>query len=107
MLRREHGSSLWCCLFRQLSLGKMHMGENMILTEAVVTCTFAAIAELKIGIVRIRPSADSALMMVSLLLGLPLLMLRRFFELHRLGAVAIGGAIRHIVYLRPDKHGEV
>ena len=48
------------------------MIENMILTEAVVTCTFAAIAELKIGIVRIRSPADSALMMVALLLGLPL-----------------------------------
>lgn len=40
----------------------------MILTEAVITGTFTAIAELQIRIIRIGAAADSALMMVPFLL---------------------------------------
>ena len=46
-------------------------------------------------------------MVIALLLGLFLLLLGRTLELHRLGPVTVGGAIGHVVDLRPDEHGEV
>ena len=36
-----------------------------------------------------------------------LLLLSRPLELHRLGTVAVGGAVGHVMYLRPDEHGKV
>ena len=85
----------------------MDVGEDVILTEAVISGALAAIAELQVGIVGIRAAADGALVVIALLLGLFLLLLGRTLELHRLGPVAVGGAASHVVDLRPDEHGEV
>ena len=90
-----------------ISLREVDVGEDVILTEAVIARALAAIAELQVGIIRIRAAADGALVVIALLLFLPLLLLCGPLELHRLGPVAIGGAVGHVVYLRPDEHGKV
>ena len=51
----------WKKLYPSRLLGEMHMGENMILAEAVIPGTLAAITELQVGIVRIRAAAHLSL----------------------------------------------
>lgn len=54
-----------------LSLGKVDVVVYMILTEAVIPGAAGAVAKLKIGIIRISPAADGALVVVKLLGLLP------------------------------------
>ena len=52
---------------------KMHVGKDVILAEAVIPGALAAIAELEVGVVRVRPPAHGAFVGVAplLLLLLP------------------------------------
>ena len=58
----------------------------MVLAEAAVPGALAAIAELQVGIVRVRAAADGALVVIAPLL---LLLADGLFEVHRLGVMAI------------------
>ena len=60
------------------SLGKVDVGEDVILAEAVIARALAAIAELEFGVIRVRAAADGALVVVALLLLL--LLLRLFLQ---------------------------
>ena len=67
---------------RLFSLGKMYVVEDVVLAVAVVARALGAVAELHVGIVRVRLAADAALVVVALLL---LLLPHRLAELDRLG----------------------
>ena len=82
----------------------MHMGKDVILTKAVVAGAFAAIAELQIGIIGIRPAADGALVMKAALL---LLLFDSLLEMYRLTGVLILFAFGKVMYLGIDKRKEV
>lgn len=49
-------------------LSEVDVGENVVLAEAAVADAFAAIAELQVGIVRVRAAADGAFVVIALLL---------------------------------------
>ena len=84
----------------------MHVVEDVILAEAVIPGALAAIAELEVGVVCIRPAADGALVVVRRLLCLlrPLLGLP---ELHGLTGCLVLRPLAEVVDLRPDEHREV
>ena len=85
-------------------LGEMNVRENMILAEAAVPGALAAIAELQVGIVRVRAAADGALVVIAPLL---LLLADGLFEVHRLGVMAIFLPPGKGVNSGPDEHQEV
>lgn len=62
----------------------VHMIEDMVLAVAVIPGTLGAVAELQARVLRIRPAADLAFVVVALL---PFLLFYRLAELHRLAAV--------------------
>ena len=76
----------------------------MILAEAAVPGALAAIAELQVGIVRVRAAADGALVVIAPLL---LLLADGLFEVHRLGVMAIFLPPGKGVNSGPDEHQEV
>ena len=80
------------------------MGKDVILTKAVVAGAFAAIAELQIGIIGIRPAADGALVMKAALL---LLLFDSLLEMYRLTGVLVLFAFGKVMYLGIDKRKEV
>ena len=85
-----------------LFLCKMHVVEDVILAEAVIPGALAAIAELEVGVVRIRPAADGALVVVRHLLCLlrPLLGLP---ELHGLtGCLVLRPLAEYLTACCPD-----
>ena len=84
----------------------MHVVEDVILAEAVIPGALAAIAELEVGVVCIRPAADGTLVVVRRLLCLlrPLLGLP---ELHSLTGCLVLRPLAEVVDLRPDEHREV
>ena len=77
----------------------------MIAAIAPIACAAAAIAEIEVGILRVRLAADAALVVV------PLGRLRclggGLTVLHRLRTMARGGAVYAVAHLGIDKHGEV
>ncbi len=96
-------ASLFLIWFRSF-LCEVDMIKDVLLTEAVVTGTFAAITELQIGVVGVRLTTDTALVMVAFL---TLLLLYCFFELYRLTGVTILAALDAVVNFRPDEDEEV
>ena len=80
------------------------MVENVVLTEAVVSCAFGAVPELHIGIVRIRLSADAALVIIAplFLLGMDSLP-----ELYGLRPVPGLDLIRFALEIRREEDKEV
>ena len=70
-----------CSLLRE-----MHVGEDVVLTVAVVAGALAAVAEGHVRVVGVGLAADAALVVVALLL---LLLLDGLLKLHRLAAVAV------------------
>ena len=76
----------------------------MVLAEAAVPGALAAIAELQVGIVRVRAAADGALVVIAPLL---LLLADGLFEVHRLGVMAIFLLPDKGVNSGPDEHQEV
>mgnify|MGYP000526699375 CR=1 FL=1 len=74
----------------------MNVGEDMILTEAVIAHALAAIPELQLRIVRIRAAAHGTLVVIPLLL---LLLMDGLLEVHRLPGVLI------LLPLRPALQG--
>ena len=85
-------------------LGEVDVGENVVLAEAAVADAFAAIAELQVGIVRVRAAADGAFVVIALLL---LLLPHGLFEVYRLGRVPVFPALDKRVNSGPDEHQEV
>ena len=85
--------------------------ENVVLAEAVIPRTAGAIPELEVGIVRIRPSADAALVVIALFPGLFCLLLGGVLELNGLVGIAVSGiapmAGHCIGNFRPEEDEEV
>lgn len=88
----------------ELFFGKVDVGENVIGAETMIAGTFAAVAEVQIGVVRIGAAADSALVDIALLL---LLLFDRLFEVDGLLTMLIAAALCEVMHLGIDKHGEV
>jgi len=82
----------------------MDVIENMLLAEAVVPGTLGAVAELQIREIRVRAAADGTFVVVALL---PLLLLHRPAELHRLGPPAGPDPVRPLIEIRGEEHKQV
>ena len=79
----------------------------MVLAEAVIPGTLAAIAELQVGIIRIRAAADGAFVVVGCLLLLLLCLMHRLSIIHRSGRVAVLDLLPPIKQMRRCKERKV
>ena len=79
----------------------------MILTEAVVAGALAAIAELQVGIVRVRAAADGAFVVIGRLLLLLLRLMHRAAEVHRTAGMAVLRFLAQVAHMGRNKNGKV
>ncbi|MPM21232.1 hypothetical protein SDC9_67676 [bioreactor metagenome] len=85
--------------------------KNVVLAEAVVARAAGAVSELEVGILRVRPAADRALVVIALLPGLFFLLLGGGLELDGAVGIRMGGvapmAGNHTGDFRPEEDEKV
>ena len=89
----------------------MHVVEDMVLAETVVSGAAGAVAEFQIGVVGVRAAADAALVPVALLGFLFLLLFHSGLELDGLVGILVAGhappGAEGLRQVRPEEHQEV